>query len=314
MALTNQIVILNPYIICAYGEIMRYVQIRAFHYVALKGGFSNAAEALLLTQPAISDQVKKLEEEYDVLLFSRQKKQVKLTEQGEKLFEITKRLFEVETQVIEFLSENKTFTTGTLRIKADSTFHVLGTLAKFRERFPQIKIIIKTGNSHDVIQDLLSYDADIGVLGTNPKHPSIDVIKLGKSPIIAFTAKSNPISKKKYLSIKQLAELPLVFREPNSKTRQKLEAAAEAEGVSLIPVIEAEGREAVQDIVVSGTGIGFVSQKEFSRDDRLVPIHIKGSKIEMEEVVVNLKERSGGKLINTFISMVRESISANGRI
>ena len=293
---------------------MRYVQIRAFHYVALYGGFSNAAEALLLTQPAISDQVKKLEEEYDVLLFSRQKKQVKLTKQGKKLFEITKRLFEVESQVMEFLSENKTFTTGTLRIKADSTFHVLGTLAKFRERFPQIKIIIKTGNSHDVIQDLLSYDADIGVLGTNPKHPSIDAIKLGKSPIIAFTAKSNSISKKKYLSIKQLAELPLVFREPNSKTRQKLEAAAEAEGISLVPVIEAEGREAVHDIVVSGTGIGFVSQKEFSRDERLVPIHIKGSKIEMEEVVVSLKERSGGKLINTFVSMVRESISANGRI
>ncbi len=66
---------------------MRYVQIRAFHYVALYGGFSNAAEALLLTQPAISDQVKKLEEEYDVLLFSRQKKQVKLTKQGKQLFE-----------------------------------------------------------------------------------------------------------------------------------------------------------------------------------------------------------------------------------
>jgi aminoethylphosphonate catabolism LysR family transcriptional regulator len=291
---------------------MRHVQIRAFHYVALCGGFSRAAEALFLTQPAISDQVRKLEEEYDLLLFSRRKKQVELTEQGEMLFEITKRLFEVESQALDLLSEHKAFTTGTLRIKADSVHHVLGTLGKFRDRFPQIKIVLKTGNSHDVIQDLLSYDADIGVLGTVPKHPSIDVIKLGKSPILAFTSKSNPIAKYKSLSIRQLSEMPLVLREPKSRTRQKLDAAAAAKGVSLVPVIEAEGREAVQEIVISGTGVGFVSEKEFSRRDELVPIRITGCKIEMEEVVVNLKERSGGKLIRTFLAMIHESLADGG--
>ena len=288
---------------------MRYVQIRAFHYVAIKGGFSRAADALFLTQPAISDQVRKLEEGYDVLLFNRQKKQVELTDQGRKLFEITKRLFEVENQALELLSENKAFTTGTLRIKADSAHHVLEVLTKFRERFPLAKIEIKTGNSHDVIQDLLSYDADIGVVGTIPNHPSIEVIKLGNSPIIAFTAKTNPLAKYKSLSIEQLSEMPLVLREPRSRTRQKLEAAAKAVGITLIPTIEAEGREAVQQIVGSGTGIGFVSQKEFSHYDKLVPIQIKGTPIEMEEVVVNLKERSGGKLIRTFIKMVQDSVS-----
>ncbi|MDA9009151.1 LysR substrate-binding domain-containing protein [Alphaproteobacteria bacterium] len=289
---------------------MRYVQIRAFHFVALSGGFSRAAEALFLTQPAISDQVKKLEAEYDVLLFNRRIKQVELTEPGRKLFEITKRLFEIEDQALDFLSENKAFTVGTLRIKADSAHHILGTIAKFREKFPQIKIEIKTGNSHDVIQDLLSYDADIGVLGAIPQNPNIEVITLGKSPIIAFTSKSNPIAKHSSLSIRQLAEMPLVLREPRSKTRQKLEAAAAEEGLVLKPVIEAEGREAVQEIVASGTGIGFVSQKEFSLKDQLVPIHIKGPKIEMEEYVINLRERNGGKLIRTFIAMVHDTVSA----
>ena len=66
---------------------MRYVQLRAFHNVAIHGGFSRAAEALFLTQPAISDQIRKLEEQYDVLLFNRHKKQVKLTTAGEALLE-----------------------------------------------------------------------------------------------------------------------------------------------------------------------------------------------------------------------------------
>ncbi len=284
---------------------MRYVQIRAFHFVATYGGFSRAAQALFLTQPAISDQVRKLEEEYDVLLFNRQKKQVTLTAQGEKLFEITKRLFEVEGQAVDFLSENKAFTTGTLRIIADSAHHILDPLRKFRESFPQIKIEIKTGNSQDVVADLLSYDADIGVLGATPEHPNIQVVKLGKSPIIAFTARSNSLSAHKTLTMEQLSKLPLVMREKGSKTRQKLESAAHTAGVKLIPSIEAEGREAVQEIVGSGTGIGFVSQKEFSDNTHLTAIQIKGDPIEMEEVVINLKERSGGKLIRTFMAMLK---------
>ena len=77
---------------------MRYVQLRAFHYVAIFGGFSRAAEQLFLTQPAISDQVRKLEEEYDILLFNRHKKQIEITPAGEKLLEITRRLFNSEEQ------------------------------------------------------------------------------------------------------------------------------------------------------------------------------------------------------------------------
>jgi len=288
---------------------LRHTQIRAFHYVATYGGFSRAAEALFLTQPAISDQVRKLENHYDMLLFNRQKKQISLTPQGKKLFEITKRLFEVEHQILDFLSENKAFTTGTLRIKADSAYHITKPLKKFREAFPDIKIDLKTGNSQDVVADILAYDADIGVLGTIPKNPKIQIITLGKSPIIAFTARSNPLAKHKSLSIAQLADLPLVLREKGSQTRQKLEKAAAAHGITLPAAIEAEGREAVQEIVASGAGIGFVSQKEFSRNANLAAIKIKGTPIIMEEVVAYLKERSGGKLIRTFSAMVSTSIA-----
>jgi aminoethylphosphonate catabolism LysR family transcriptional regulator len=283
------------------------VQIRAFHYVATYGGFSRAAQALFLTQPAISDQVKKLEDEYDILLFSRKKKQVSLTKHGQKLFQITKRLFEVEGQALEYLSENKAFTTGTLRIKADSTLHILNALNQFRVKFPKVKIEISTGNSQDVIKDILSYEADIGVLGTIPQNPNIDVVRLGKSPIIAFTAKSNPIAKNKKLSYKKLSKLPLVMREAGSKTRQKLDAAAIDKGVLLRPTIEAEGREAVEEIVRAGSGIGFVSSKEFSEKNNLVSIQIEDAPIDMEEAVISLKERSGGKLIKTFMAMVENS-------
>lgn len=288
---------------------MRYVQLRAFHNVAIHGGFSRAAEALFLTQPAISDQVRKLEEEYDILLFNRKKKQTTVTEQGERLLEITKRLFENEAQALEYLSKNREFSAGTLRIKLDSANHVLATLNRFREKFPLVKIEIRTGNSEDVINALYAYEADIGVLGTVPENTDFDVVHLGASPIIAFTAKTNLIHTGTHPTLKKLSKLPLVLREPGSKTRQKLNVAANEAGVELIAAIEAEGREAVHEIVSSGVGIGFVSAKEFSPDDRLEPLNISGKPILMEETVVSLKERNGGKLISAFAEMVQSDVN-----
>src|SRR3546814_6007865 len=102
---------------------MRYVQLRAFHYVAITGGFSRAAEALCLTQPAISDQVRKLEEEYDVILFNRHKKQVSLTRSGQQLLEITRRLFDVEKQALELPTESRALRSESMRVVARSEEH-----------------------------------------------------------------------------------------------------------------------------------------------------------------------------------------------
>ena len=137
---------------------MRYVQIRAFHYVAICGGFSRAAEELFLTQPAISDQVRKLEEEYDILLFNRHKKQVTMTPAGEKLLEITRRLFDNEGQARELLTESRATRAGTLRIVADSALHVLKILARFREKYPGVGVTISGGNTKTVIESLFSYE------------------------------------------------------------------------------------------------------------------------------------------------------------
>ena len=138
---------------------MRYVQLRAFHYVAIRGGFSRAAEALHLTQPAISDQVRKLEEEYEITLFNRRKKQVTLTTDGQNLLEITRRLFEVEGQAHEMLAESRALRSGSLRLIVDSAHHALPILSRFRERFPGIEISIRSGNSEAVIAQLYNYEA-----------------------------------------------------------------------------------------------------------------------------------------------------------
>ncbi|MCV2864955.1 LysR substrate-binding domain-containing protein [Albidovulum sediminicola] len=283
---------------------MRYVQLRAFHYVAICGGFSRAAEELRLTQPAISDQVRKLEEEYDILLFNRHKKQVVLTPAGERLLEITRRLFDNEQQALELLSESRALRAGTLRIVADSAHHLLHILARFRQRYPGVRIAMRAGNTDTVLESLYSYEADIGVLGDIPQSRDFEVIRLNSTPIVAFAARGHPLAGRGSVSFSDLAEHPLVMRESGSRTRQKLEAAARTRGIELTPVIEAEGREAVREIVASGAGVGFVSEAEFGQDPRLVQIRIEGEDtMRMDEALICLRERRGSTRVAAFFDI-----------
>lgn len=288
---------------------MRYVQLRAFHYVATQGGFSRAAEALSLTQPAISDQVRKLETEYDVLLFNRQKKQVSLTDFGKKLLEITHRMFDVEHQAHELLSESRALGSAKLRIIADSVQHLHPVLGPFRQQFPEVFISVSTGNTPEIIEKLCSYEADVGVLGEIPESRDFDIVKLSSTPIIAFASKRSSAGKLKSISLEELVTKPLVLREKGSKTRQKLEQIAAAAGLTLKPSIEAVGREAIREIVASGAGIGIVSEAEFGYDERLCKIPISGCKPLMDEALICLKERSKGNLVSAFMEMAHDRIS-----
>ncbi|WP_281855918.1 LysR substrate-binding domain-containing protein [Litoreibacter halocynthiae] len=281
---------------------MRYSQIRAFHYVAISGGFSRAAEALSLTQPAVSEQVRKLEGDHDVLLFNRDRKQVTLTPAGERLLLATKQFFEVEQQISDVLSENRAALDGTLRIIADSAFHLTHRLKAFRSKHPKVLVSVQTGNTADILTALRNYDAEIGLVGSLNPGPDMEITNLGTSPIVAFASRDllkNPTNK---ITIKELSQYPLVFREKGSKTRQKLEEEGLRQRVVLKPAFEVEGREAVQEIVAAGVGIGFVSEAELGRDERLIKLQLDCPQLTMSESLIHLKQRSDVLLIRAFMA------------
>ena len=283
---------------------MRYVQLRAFHHVATEGGFTRAAEELRLTQPAVSDQVRRLEEDYDLVLFDRSRRRVVLTEAGERLLAITRRMFEAERDALDLLSESRALRSGALRIVADSALHLLRILPAFRARYPGVAVTVQAGNSATVIDRLRSYEADIGVMGERPAGRDFDVLRLNESPIVAVVPCGVPLAGAGAVTFGDLARLPLVLREEGSKTRAKVLAAARAAGVDLTAAVEAEGREAVREIVAAGGGVGFLSQAEFGADPRLVAVPIRpDTGLAMEEILVCLGQRRQGKLIAAFFEI-----------
>lgn len=281
---------------------MRYSQIRAFHYVAVCGGFSRAAKALGLTQPAVSEQVRKLESDHDVLLFNRERKQISLTPIAEQLLLATKQLFEVEEKIDDLLIENRTALQGHMRIMVDSAFHLSSRLLRFQNKYPDVSVSVRTGNSEDVLNSLRTYDVEIGVVGSESPGSDMYAESLGLSPIVAVAAKSFFQEQVDELSLSDLGRYPLVFRERGSRTRQKLEDEATRNGITLRPAAVVEGREAMLEIVAVGLGIGFVSEAELGNDPRLTRIPIACSDISMTETLVHLKQRGDLKIIRAFMS------------
>lgn len=280
---------------------MRHSQLRAFHQVALNGGFSRAAEALNQTQPALSEQVRRLEQENDVLLFRRSRRQVVLTPAGEELFLLTKRYFEAEATIGGFLESSGAARPSSLRIVADSALHITGVLGRFRAAHPRVFIEVKTGNSEDVLAMLRNYDAEIGVVGSLSPAQDLETYDLGHSPIVAVAARGFLPARIGAIDFAGLGGWPLVFRERGSRTREALERVAERHGLALRPVMEVDGREAMREVVASGAGIGFVSQAEFGNDPRLVAIPLTGVELTMTETLVHLAMRRDVPVIRAFM-------------
>lgn len=282
---------------------MRHAQLRAFHNVAIHGGFSRAAEAINLTQPALSDQVRKLEAEYDIRLFDRSRKQIEITEAGTRLLEITRRLFEVEDLARDMLSESRSLRSGALRIVSDTPYHIVDLLAAFRARYPGVQVSVRSGNSAEVAAALNSYEADIGVLGEIPSGTEYDVIGLSQAPLTAFVSRGSPLAAERGISLRRLSHSPLVLRETGSRTRAKLEDAFSAARLKPRSWIEAEGREAVREIVAAGGGVGVVSEAEFGTDTRLAKLPIEDADIRMDEALVCLRERRDSRMIRAFMGL-----------
>lgn len=286
-----------------------HTQLRAFHAVAQLGSFTRAAEHLFRSQPAVSDQVRKLEEQFDVLLFNRTKRTVQLTELGEQLWGITQRLYSVAAEAQELLANSQILQTGRLTLAVDSPVHVLPFITRFSEDYPGIRFKIHTGNTDEVLARLFEFKADFAVLAGPIEDPDLVTEVLSSAPLVAFVAPGHRWFERESIILADLDDTPLVLRERGSVTRQTLENEMLRVGARLRPAIEVEGREAVFEMVAAGLGVGIVSEAELGSSLRMRVLPIEDCQQYMTESLVCLRSQSKRRIIETFLNVVRLNIA-----
>jgi aminoethylphosphonate catabolism LysR family transcriptional regulator len=283
---------------------MRHAQLRAFHAVAACGGFSRAAERLGLSQPAVSDHVRHLEQEYGVQLFVRDSRSVALTSLGRELYALAERQFEVEREAVKLLTAAQALEVGELVFAADAAVHALPLIARFLAQHPKLSFSLKTGNSATAMALLDGFRADFAVVGQEPSGPGYVTRLLRRDPLVAFVGRGHPLSGRRRIGLGDLAAGTLVVRELGSVTRSMLESELTTRGLAPAQRFEVEGREAVREAVAAGLGAGFVSKSEFGSDPRLHMIAISDWDAAMAEWLVCLEARRSLHMIDRFLAMV----------
>ena len=282
---------------------MNLMQLRAFHAVAAQSSFTLAARMLGLTQPTLSQSVKALEERYGVLLFERSSRTVQPTEMGRRLFQLTTRLFDTEQEAATLLEGSAQLAQGLLQLGADSPYYVMPLIAEFDRRHPQVEIRLSIGNAGAVLEDLSEARLDVALLSNPPVDPRFHIAPLYRDPVRLMLPAGHPLAALDAVPAAQLAGQRLVMRETGSMTRRTVERGlAEAEIVPAA-VFEVTGREAVQEAVGHGLGIGFISEGEIRADPRIAIRPLGDRGWQTDEYVLCHRDRRRFPAIRAFIDL-----------
>lgn len=281
---------------------MNLTQLRAFHAVALKGSFTQAADYLCISQPAVTASITALEERHGIPLFHRQGRKISLSPAGEHLFEIAGKLFTLEEEAEEYLTETQDLKTGKLRLAVGSPFGIAAAIRKFREKYPGIEIQLMPGNFKNVEDMLLTEKADIAIQTEASEIDGIIRHPFQEHHLIAFFHEDNPMaSNNGSINLWQLEEAPLILRETGSITRQIFDDLCRENHVQPKNFIEAGSREAVHELVREGLGIGIVLSGEMHKDTFVTHRNLAEAPEPIWDYLLYLDRRGNLKLIQEFL-------------
>lgn len=243
---------------------------RIFYVVAKNGSISSAADVLYISQPAITFQIKKLEDQLGVSLFTRTKHGVVLTDEGKVLFDYVKTGIESITNGENALSNLKNLDSGIIRIGASTTVcrHVvMPYLEKFHEKYPKIDIQIVNNLTGNLLKELRNGNLDILFLNMPMnENKDLKIIPITDVQDIFIGNKKFYEKTKGKLNLNKLNEYPLIFQKSPSNTRAYLNNYLKSNNVILKPQLEVVSYNLIMDLVKAGFGIGYAT-KEFIKSD-----------------------------------------------
>ncbi len=283
-----------------------HAHLRSFHAVARHGSFTRAAEALNISQPTLSGQVKELERRYGTQLFVRHGRRIELTDIGKSAYAIARHIFRHEQEIEHLLQSARALTSGNLRVAADSPFLATPLLAQFQRLYPGIRISIQYGNSQQLMAWLKAHHCDVIFLpNIPPGDDHLYSIPLAPDRLVAFVSEHHRWAERRQVTIAEIAAERIVLREKGSRTRSIFEEALAAAGQRLIDVMEITGREGVREAVAAGFGVGVVAQTELAADSRLRALGVSDAELVHTEFVACLDQSRGLRVTEAFLELIK---------
>ena len=268
---------------------MLYTQLRAFDAVARAGSFVAAADAIGLSQPALSIQVKALEAAYGITLFHRRGRVIRLTRAGKELFELSRQFMAMEQQIADKLAHHHRVGEWQLKLAFDGPHITMPIVAKFRDSYPEINLTVTMGNTRTVRQQLLDQQVDLAVLPRMSDEPRVYARPIRRHEAVVIVGEKHSWRTRRRMTVQDLHGQPMIAREPGSNTQRCVDEGLNKLGIKPNIVLRLSSREAVKEAVSANLGFGIVWECEAKDMAHLHAIRLLKSEIESTDYLACLK-------------------------
>lgn len=287
---------------------------RIFYIVAKEGSISASANILFISQPAITFQIKKLEEQLGVSLFTRTKHGMLLTDEGKVLFDYVKNAIENINNGENALSNLKNLDSGSIRIGISTTicrYILMPYLEKFHTLYPNIDIKINNNTSNNLIRELRNGNLDILMLfSPTTKSKDLKITPIVQvQDIFVGNKKYYDLTKRK-ITLNTLKSFPLIFPNSSSNSRTYLNKYLKDNNIDLKPKLEVVSYNLIVDLIKSGFGIGYVTREFIShelKNKTLYEIKITPSIPKRTIVIATMNKKEPNYSVKKLIEMINKS-------
>jgi DNA-binding transcriptional LysR family regulator len=280
-------------------------QLRIFEAAARHLHFGRAAEELHLSQPAVSIQLKLLEEDVGFPLFEQMGRRMYLTHAGEEFAGHVRAVLARLREAAEAMDSLKSDGAGEIHIACTTTaeYFVPRLLAEFRRQRPRLKIRLTVKNRELVIRDLTDNAVDLVVMGQPPRDLDATAVQFAKNPLALIASPEHPHSKKRQVLLSQLEHESFLIRERGSGTRDAMERMFSAQHFRPSEMVEIGTNETIKQAVMAGMGVSFLSLHTIGFElasKRLAVLRVAGTPVMRDWYVMHRSRKRLSQVATAF--------------
>ncbi len=250
-------------------------RLQVFHTVARLLSFTKAAEELHMTQPAVTFQVRQLEEYFNTRLFDRTHNRISLTEAGERVYGYAARIFQLYGEMENSVREITGDISGVLVLGASTTiaeYMLPQLLGDFKEKYPDVIIRLKVANTDGIVSQVENNTIDLGVVEAPVNNKNLVVEECRTDQMVLIVPPNHPLANRESITMDGFMEYPFICREEGSGTREvMIEHMVEAGlNTSMLNVsMELGSLEAIKRAVEAGMGVSVLSRATLGKELKL---------------------------------------------
>lgn len=250
-------------------------RLQVFHAVARLLSFTKAAEVLHMTQPAVTFQIRQLEDQFDTRLFDRTHNRVALTEAGHIVFEYAENIFEKYAEMENAIKELTSNISGSITLGASTTiseYMLPALLGDFKSKNPEIRLRLRVSNTEGIVSMVENNVIDLGIVEGPVTNKNLLVEVCRQDELIAIVPPNHTLAERDSVTAKEVLKHPLICREEGSGTREVIMDYFRDQGIerlNSLSCLELGSPEAVKGAVEAGMGVSIVSSVSIEKELKL---------------------------------------------